>query len=156
MITQEFFNLLNENQNKVLNFEYSKDQFVEANYHITEVKNVKIDSVDCGGVKNRWSETVLQLWVASEGDKAPQLTTNKSLEIMNRVDAVDTINRDTELYFEYGNAQINVSNFQVVNIQIETDSITITFAGISTECKAATRAGSICRTPSEESLKSSC
>lgn len=151
MITQEFFNLLQENPTKRLNFEYATGKFVETNFHITEVKNVKIDSVDCGGVKNSWNETILQLWVASEGDKARQLTSDKSLEIMNRVDDVDTIDRDAELFFEYGNSEINVSNFQVAAISINAESITISFNGVSTQCKAANRANTTCGTSSKES-----
>ena len=154
MITQEFFNLLQENPNKLLNFEYATGKFVEANYHITEIKNVKIDSVDCGGTKNSWNETILQLWVASEGDKARQLTSEKSLEIMNRVDSVDTIDRDAELFFEYGNSEINVSNFEVAAISIANDSITISFSGTTTQCKAVNRTDTSCGVPSKTS--SSC
>ncbi len=47
MKTQELFEVLKANQDKSLLFEYSEGQLVGANYHITEVKHVQIDSVDC-------------------------------------------------------------------------------------------------------------
>ena len=48
MKTQEFLELLKENQNKSLLFDYKNGALVGANYHITEVKNISIDAVDCG------------------------------------------------------------------------------------------------------------
>ena len=62
MKTQEFLNTLKSNQDKSLIFEYMPNAFVGANYHITEVKHVNIESVDCGSKKNAWSETIIQLW----------------------------------------------------------------------------------------------
>ena len=47
MKTQEFFTLLQENQDKSLLFEYTPNRLVGANYHITEVKHTNIDSIDC-------------------------------------------------------------------------------------------------------------
>ena len=49
MKTSEFLKILEKNPNKPLQFEYLNNQIVGEAYHITEVKNVHIDSVDCGG-----------------------------------------------------------------------------------------------------------
>ena len=62
MKTQEFLNVLKENKSKALLFEYQENKFVDTNYHITEVKNTAIHSVDCGGRADQWNETVIQLW----------------------------------------------------------------------------------------------
>ena len=66
MKTQEFLNVLKENENKALLFEYNEGQFVDTNYHITEVKNTVIHSVDCGGRADQWNETIIQLWESPE------------------------------------------------------------------------------------------
>ena len=62
MKTQELFNILEQNQDKSLLFEYAPKQLVGANYHITEVKHLTIDSVDCGAQTDAWKETIIQLW----------------------------------------------------------------------------------------------
>lgn len=43
MKTQDLFNVLEQNKDKSLLFEYAPNLFVGANYHITEVKHVSID-----------------------------------------------------------------------------------------------------------------
>ena len=48
MKTQEFLNLMNEHQDKSLLFEYMPNRLVQPSYHITEVKHLNIESVDCG------------------------------------------------------------------------------------------------------------
>ena len=62
MKTHEFLTILNEHQDKRLYFEYQPNQLVAPNYHITEIKHVHIDSVDCGAQTDNWTETVVQLW----------------------------------------------------------------------------------------------
>ncbi len=62
MKTQEFFNVLEENKDKSLLFEYAPNLLVGANYHITEVKHIVVDSVDCGAQTDSWKETIIQLW----------------------------------------------------------------------------------------------
>lgn len=61
MNTKEFFNLLKSNENKSLLFEYSPNKIIKPNYHITEVKHISIESVDCGANTDSWKETIIQL-----------------------------------------------------------------------------------------------
>ena len=60
MITQAFLDILIQNPKLPLYFEYQTGQFVRSDYHITEIKNVSYDTVDCGGVQNKWEETIVQ------------------------------------------------------------------------------------------------
>ena len=86
MKTNEFLNILKEHPSKELLFEFQPGQLVGANYHITEIKNTHIDSVDCGGRTDEWNETIVQLWESpSEQDKTDYLSTSKATEILNRV-----------------------------------------------------------------------
>ena len=62
MKTQEFLDLLRDHQGKSLLFQYSVNNLVGANYHITEVKNITVESVDCGAGVDFWKETIIQLW----------------------------------------------------------------------------------------------
>ena len=84
MKTQELFNTLKEHQDKALLFEYEPNIFVKANYHITEVKHISIDSVDCGAKTNNWNETVIQLWESpNESGKRDYMKAKKSIRDIN-------------------------------------------------------------------------
>jgi hypothetical protein len=37
-----------------LQFQYASNKLVDASFHITEIKQAPIVSVDCGGVMNSW------------------------------------------------------------------------------------------------------
>ena len=41
-----------QNPSLDLQFQYAADKWVAPSYHITEIKQAPITSVDCGGVKN--------------------------------------------------------------------------------------------------------
>jgi hypothetical protein len=59
---QLFKDQLKASHNLALQFQYAADQFVHASYHITEIKQATVTSVDCGGVMNAWTEVIVQLW----------------------------------------------------------------------------------------------
>lgn len=89
MKTSEFLKLLKDNENKGLVFEYKPGVLVGANYHITEVKNITIDSVDCGAGTDFWKETIIQLWESpKEIGKRDYMTSYKALAILNKVDSI--------------------------------------------------------------------
>lgn len=62
MKTEEFLQILKQHQDKSLLFEYAPNLLVGANYHITEIKHITVDSVDCGAGVDAWKETIVQLW----------------------------------------------------------------------------------------------
>ena len=89
MKTNEFLTLLKENTDKSLVFEYAPGQLVGANYHITEVKNITVDSVDCGAGTDFWKETIIQLWESpQELGKRDYMTAYKAMGILNKVDKI--------------------------------------------------------------------
>ena len=47
MKTRDFLNLLKDNPQKELLFEYRDSQVIPKAYHITEIKSAHITSVDC-------------------------------------------------------------------------------------------------------------
>ena len=59
MTTQEFIAQLRRTPDKPLVFVDAEGDTIHAGYHLTEIKAAKFDTVDCGGEKNRWSETVM-------------------------------------------------------------------------------------------------
>lgn len=137
MNTKEFLSLLSDNKDKELIFEYSKGNFVPKAYHITEVKNVYFDSVDCGGNEHTERQTVVQLWTNPIEVKSKYMGSEKALSIMEKVNSVKPLHQDTELFIEYGNAHVPTSTFSVKNAVVEEESITLKLFVQPTACKPA-------------------
>jgi len=137
MKTIEFLSLLKENPNKNLLFEYKPGALVPANYHITEVKNITIDAVDCGAQASFWKETVIQLWESPEeiGKKA-YMSAYKALSILNKVNKIKPMEKDVEVKFEYSNANFHTAQLFVHAHQIAGDNLVFHLGIEPTDCKA--------------------
>lgn len=138
MKTSEFLEILEQNQEKILQFEYSKGQFVRPDFHLTEIKNVTLDTVDCGGIQNKWTETVVQIWENSFPD-GNFVDTTKALQIFNDVEKVRPTFKDSEIKFEYSNSIFHTSTMRVSEIEIG-ERITAKLFTDDTTCKAQDRA----------------
>jgi hypothetical protein len=137
MKTKEFLSLLTDQDNKSLIFEFLPGQRVGANYHITEVKNTRIDSVDCGGRTDTWNETVVQLWESpSEKDKTDYLTTSKALAILDRVNSMRPMDMEALIKFEFGNENFHTAQLFVNKTQPNEKALLITLGVKPTACKA--------------------
>ncbi len=137
MKTKEFLRILENNAEKELIFEYASNQLVGANYHLTEVKNVFFDTVDCGGKPNEWHETHLQLWEDHEDKgKRNYLKTDKVLAILNRVNSIKALLLDTEIKMEYGNGSFSTSVMPIASVEILEKSLKVKLFVEETKCKA--------------------
>lgn len=147
MKVKEFLTILRQNKDKALLFEYKQDKFVRANYHITEVKNISVQSVDCGGRSDKWNETVIQLWESpSEIGKTDFMKVNKALSIIEKVDSIHPILLETEVKLEYGNAEFHTATLDIDNINLMSDRIIVQLFVTETDCKAK----DICIVPEKE------
>jgi len=135
MTTSNFFKLLSENPEKELLFEYKEGEFVPKAYHITEVKNVYFDSVDCGGNEHTERQTIVQLWVSPLEVKSNYMPSEKALKIMNQVDRIRPLHKDTEIFFEYGNGAIPTSSYAVQKVAVEDDKVILKMYAPPTACK---------------------
>ncbi|TAI47236.1 DUF6428 family protein [Flagellimonas allohymeniacidonis] len=142
MNTQEFLQLLKSNQGKELMFEYQTDKYVGANYHITEVKNISVDSVDCGARTDHWKETVVQLWESpKEIGKTEYMTGYKALGILNKVDRMRPMVQDAEIKFEYSNNDFNTAQLFVQGYGITEKALVLNLSIEKTDCKAKDTCG---------------
>jgi hypothetical protein len=57
--TKEFIAELRRAPDKLLLFVNAEGDTIYAGYHVTEIKAAKFETIDCGGEKNLWSETVI-------------------------------------------------------------------------------------------------
>jgi len=137
MTTQELFNILKQNQDKALMFEYAPNQFVGANYHITEVKHVTIDSVDCGSGTDFWKETIIQIWESpDEIGKRDFMSVYKALSILKKVGKMKPYSLETEVKFEYSNETFHTAQLFVNGFEINGQNLIIKLGVEKTNCKA--------------------
>ncbi|MEZ4797983.1 MAG: DUF6428 family protein [Flavobacteriaceae bacterium] len=142
MKTKELLEILNTHKDKTLLFEYQPQEFVKANYHITEVKHVKIDSVDCGSGTDAWNETIVQLYESpNEIGKTEFMTVYKALSILNKVGKMKPYDMDAELKFEYSNKTFHTAQMFVNDFEIRDNNLIIKLGVEKTDCKAKTVCG---------------
>ena len=142
MKTQELFKLLELHQDKALLFEYAPKQLVGANYHITEVKHITIDSVDCGSQTDFWKETIIQLWESpDELGKIEYMSVYKALAILNKVGKMKPYTIDAEVKFEYSNPSFHTAQLFVNDFEIRDENLIIKLGVEKTDCKAKSICG---------------
>ena len=137
MKTKEFLSVLKENEYKSLKFEYAPKKLVGANYHITEVKHIQIDSVDCGGKTDAWKETIIQLWESpKEIEKREFMKVDKALSILDKVGKMRSYDYEAEVKIEYSNATFHTAQLFVNDFEINDDSLIVKLSVEDTRCKA--------------------
>ena len=142
MKTSELFELLEKNSAKTLQFEYSPGRRVRPNFHITEVKHVSIDSVDCGSGTDQWNETVIQLWENPlDLDKDGTMSAYKALGILKKVGSMKSYDQNALLKFEYGNSSFHTAQLVVHAADIIDDELIIRLHSDATDCKAKSACG---------------
>ncbi|MCL6267030.1 DUF6428 family protein [Flagellimonas myxillae] len=142
MNTSEFISLLKQHQDKSLLFEYTPGKLVGANYHITEVKNIIVDSVDCGAGTDFWKETIVQLWESpAEKDKREYMTVYKALSILNKVDRIKPMVQDAEIKIEYSNEEFHTAQLFIDDYTLDQRTLTLKLSVEKTDCKAKETCG---------------
>ncbi len=142
MNTSDFITLLAEHQGKSLLFEYAPGMLVGTNYHITEVKHITVDAVDCGAGTDAWKETVIQLWESpSELGKPDYMSAYKALGILKKVETMKAYEMDASVKIEYGNAMFHTAQLHVNDFEIKEGQLIVKLAVQPTDCKAKETCG---------------
>ncbi|MFT4781553.1 MAG: hypothetical protein ACJAZK_000093 [Psychroserpens sp.] len=137
MKTLELFSILEQHQDKTLLFEYTSNKFIGANYHITEVKHIKVDSVDCGAQTDSWNETIIQLWESPlERNRTKYMSVLKALAILKTVGKMRSYDLASEIKFEYSNASFHTAQLFVNEFKIEENKVIFQLGTKKTDCKA--------------------
>ena len=142
MNVNELLSILRKNNKKELLFKYAENKYADTNYHLTEVKNVTFETVDCGGNINDWRETHIQLWESpTEIGKEYYITTDKAVAILERVHSIRSLWLETEVKVEFGNNDFHTSVLSVENIIFDAKTVTVKLYANKTECKALDTCG---------------
>jgi hypothetical protein len=138
MKTNEFIAELRCAPENQLVFVDGNSHTVHAGYHLTELKAVSLDTVDCGGQTNRWQETIVQLWVPSNPDN-DYMSADKFLKIFDKVRGMIPLNFDAAIRFEYGDENFFPSTYDVRSITHDQDVTRVLLRAPETTCKARDR-----------------
>lgn len=137
MTTQDFLSLIAEHQDKALLFEYAPKKYAGTNYHITEVKHITVDSVDCGGQVDAWKETIIQLWESPlDILNTKYMSAYKALAILKKVGTMKPYTLDAEVKFEYSNSMFHTAQLFVNDFVIQDQNLIIKLGIEKTACKA--------------------
>ena len=146
MTTENFIAQLQCAPAKSLLFVNSEGDTIHLGYHLTEIKAAKFDTVDCGGEKNRWNETIMQLWVPADEIGEQFMTAGKFLSIYKKVSGMVDVDPAAEVRFEYGDDNFFPSNYHVDSVIEDTEALRVELRPPQTTCKARDRraAGASC------------
>lgn len=138
MKTNEFISELRAAPRSQLRFVNAAGQTIHTGYHLTEVKAVVFNTVDCGGQLNQWQETVVQLWVPPHPD-GEYMTAEKFLKIFDRVNGMIPLNVNTEMRVEYGDENFFPSTYHVQSIDRTQGNTRVLLEPSVAACKARER-----------------
>lgn len=139
---QEFKDKLLQNPLLDLQFQYAQDKWVDASYHITEIKQAPITSVDCGGVMNHWTEVIIQLWEPQDQQQQRAMKVRKALSIIELVEKSLLLHPQAIVKIEFGNAEFDTRQMYPNQMIASGENFIIDLRPDATQCKAIERGGS--------------
>jgi hypothetical protein len=139
---QLFKEALLQNPALDLQFQYAEDKWVDASYHITEIKQAPITSVDCGGVLNNWTEIIVQLWEPSAKQQERAMKVRKALSIIEIVEKKLPLDGSAIVKIEFGNSQFDTRQMYPGSIIADGENLIVDLQPDFTQCKAVGRGGS--------------
>ncbi|WP_345955428.1 DUF6428 family protein [Mucilaginibacter sp. PAMB04168] len=139
---QDFKAKLRANPNLTLQFQYADDKWVDAAYHITEIKQAPITSVDCGGVMNAWTEIIVQLWEPLNEQQDRAMNVGKALSIIDLVEKALPLNPNGLIKIEFGNTAFDTRQMLPKQLVINGDNLIVDLRADTVQCKAIERGGS--------------
>lgn len=137
-----FKETLLQNQDLHLQFQYDENRRVDQSYHITEIKQAPITSVDCGGKMNSWTEIIVQLWEPGTKDQNRAMKVNKALSIVDLVEKSLTLNPLATVKIEFGNSQFDTRQMFPGAISVQGEDLVVDLRPDTVQCKAIERGGS--------------
>lgn len=143
---QAFKETLLQNPGLNLQFQYAENKWVNASYHITEIKQAPIVSVDCGGVLNSWTEIIVQLWEPTDQSQLQAMKVRKALSIIEIVEKKLPLNPAAVVKIEFGNSEFDTRQLIPASISAKGENLVVDLRPDAVQCKAINRGGS-CATP---------
>jgi len=107
---------------------------IGAGYHVTELKHLRVDSIDCGGRRSNWHEAQLQLL---DGDHGGHMHVGKFIDIARRsMGAIDGLGH-TPLSVEYAHKNQGLHRYRIGALVSGADGLRLTLVADTAICKPA-------------------
>jgi hypothetical protein len=139
MTWQAFKSTLEQNPDLYLQFQYEAGKFVDPSFHITEIKQAPIVSVDCGGVMNSWTEVIVQLWEPTVKEADCSMQVSRALKIVKLVEKSLPLDPNAVVKIEFGNSKFDTRQMYPGELLAESDRFIVNLVPDFTQCKALTR-----------------
>jgi hypothetical protein len=146
MSWQSFKDQLKMHPDQILQFQFAAGKFVAPSYHITEIKQAPITSVDCGGKMNAWTEIIVQLWEPTEKQTDRAMAVSKALKIVDLVENSLPLNPAGIVKIEFGNSSFDTRQMYPNEFLLVGEDLIVDLQPDATQCKATDR-GQTCGTP---------
>ncbi|MEO6631075.1 MAG: DUF6428 family protein, partial [Mucilaginibacter sp.] len=115
---------------------------VDASYHITEIKQTPITSVDCGGLMNNWTEIIVQLYEPQAAQQERAMKVAKALSIINVIEKKLPLDVNATVKIEFGNSQFDTRQMYPNEITVSGGDLLVDLRPDTVQCKAISRGGS--------------
>lgn len=122
-----------------ISFQWDENYVVRNGYHLTEIKLVQVNSVDCGGKMNAWREIVLQLWEPESKQAQEVLTVQKFLQIVGSVDKLMSLDGHLPVKIEFGNKEHETRQVTLNDVHIDEHELLFYTENYLPACKALDR-----------------
>ena len=149
---------------KPLRFAVGGKKLVPNDFHVTEIKKVSVESLDCGGGASAWEELVIQLW-SPRGDDAPEpMTVEKFSKILTKADALPLLDGE-HVRFEYAPVGQPAIQYTLSGLTTSADALEVELTAPYVACKPIERGQltelsvireAACCAPSTSSAKACC
>lgn len=142
MNTSEFLNTLRAHSDRPLVFQRGDQVVSPAGYHLTEVKRVTIESMDCGAVTHRWLENHFEVWNPPGGPasgRADFMTAGKFLRITDRVQQELALDGEAEAKIYAGDRGTGAILFSIDRLELAGGRLVVRLEADGARCKARER-----------------
>lgn len=141
MNTSSFLTALRAHANLPLVFR-TGPEIVNPGYHLTEVKRVAYETMDCGAMTHRWSETQFEIWVPALEKLVPgrgHMAAEKFLRIIDRVEAELPLDADATARIHASFKGQLAALYDIDAVTAQDGKLWIELSPDRTRCKAAER-----------------
>lgn len=105
---------------------------IGAGYHLTELKLAQINSIDCGGNLNDWTETQLQVL---DGQIGAHLQVGKITEILQRSAKALPGLMEARLSIETAPGNQGLGRYSIGSVQVSDDRVLVDLSADRATCK---------------------
>lgn len=145
MKTSAFISILRQNGSLPLVFR-AQGETISAGYHLTEVKRVSYETMDCGSMAHEWAETQIEVWVPPLSGLVPgrgHMPADKFLRIIDRVEAKLPLKGEALARIHAAFAGQPAALYGIESVTIQDGTLVVELSPDRTRCKAAERQAAI-------------